>query len=339
MFHLSNSNNGRLSISPKVQDFTATTTTTPVKDQASDPSWSSILSSRTKDLYGRNPKPNLAQNPSDVVELSRQLGDGAKCICGPCLDKLNSKCSRRPHRDILLWQDTKNRFGYRGYKVPQWSSVDYRYDAMHLAESCVRYWDRPIETLNETQITNLRELLRFVIKYEDELDHADARHGLRHEHLKWICNRFNHIFFFGAVRNLTCEWGGLGKDVLGLTSPGHGQMKIQLHPTLVLRGSEARPQSPGVSRLNVALHEMIHAFTAANSCRHCPGDLDDHGKNFQMIAQRMEQVGERMLGWRPQLGRLVGLWSDIRSGGEVPSYGQLRAWGMVDSEGNAAYIS
>jgi hypothetical protein len=87
------------------------------------------------------------------------------------------------------------------------------------------------------------------------------------------------------------------------------------------------------NRLGTLLHEMCHAFLKAYACRSCP--MHDacvgprgHGRAWQMLAKKMEQVATVVLGGAVDMGRFPSLLRDCEGNGRLPSVHDLEVFGM-----------
>jgi hypothetical protein len=94
-----------------------------------------------------------------------------------------------------------------------------------------------------------------------------------------------------------------------------------------------RQQSRLHSRLGTLLHEMIHAFLKAHVCRSCP--MHDscigprgHGRAWQILAAKLEQVARVVIGGPVDLGRFPSLLRDCEGTGKLPSVHDLEVFGM-----------
>ncbi|KAF2494302.1 hypothetical protein BU16DRAFT_563224 [Lophium mytilinum] len=138
---------------------------------------------------------------------------------------------------------------------------------------------------------------------------------------------FNDLFLFGALRPVDLGWirevEGHPAKILGIAN----KMSILLHPTLIYPDA-----IPAQSRLNTLLHEMIHAFLNQFSCRSCR--YYGHGKEWQLITKRIEQVAPALLGFRAAVGRFDGLIDDLRRGMKLPSAQDILLYNFEQSVRN-----
>ena len=78
--------------------------------------------------------------------------------CDPRFCKSHWNCEMHPHDHPKLKLDsTKNEFGNQCYK-PLKMNVELRAEAMELTRTVVKYFNRPLESLNNTQLAALMNL-------------------------------------------------------------------------------------------------------------------------------------------------------------------------------------
>ena len=92
--------------------------------------------------------------------------------------------------------------------------------------------------------------------------------------------------------------------------------------------------------LSVLIHESIHVFLEYHACQRCRSWRKDskgeHGRHFQTIAQKMEEVFPKLVGLPIDLGRLEGFLGDLGVGrgvvrkALVPSVHDLEVWRFED---------
>lgn len=107
-----------------------------------------------------------------------------------------------------------------------------------------------------------------------------------------------------------------------------------MHPTLV-------PPDFGeyatLDFLSTLVHECIHAFLQYYPCWWCRAwdwDYGDggHGRIFQVLAMKMEEVFPRLVGLPVRLGRFESVVGDFVRGARLPSVSDLEAWRLGDGE-------
>jgi hypothetical protein len=68
-------------------------------------------------------------------------------------------------------------------------------------------------------------------------------------------------------------------------------------------------------RLAALIHKLSHAFLLMYACRRCPDwlvqeGIGGHGEAWQALAQKLEQIASKLLGYEFDLSRVVSLMHD-----------------------------
>ncbi|KAF2788085.1 hypothetical protein K505DRAFT_366783 [Melanomma pulvis-pyrius CBS 109.77] len=224
------------------------------------------------------------------------------------------------------------------------------YDAIHLAHAAIAYFDRPEEALNPTQKQALMEF-RKIIHAEGKsttlhkLGYKNAGKAVRKANMLQILNIFNRLFFFGALR-LDFKWEALndpgsynvpGRTRLGRCRPPNSSCAASLieldtvYTNTEIQGL-ARHPGPTLSRLGTLLHEVIHAYIQQYACNNCEMRATSigyggHGRAFQMMAARLEEVTESLFGdMRLDIGAGGSFLGDWRACRVLPSRCDLAVW-------------
>jgi hypothetical protein len=125
---------------------------------------------------------------------------------------------------------------------------------------------------------------------------------------------------------------------IGTFNPIFGT-QLLLHPTLYRHhGDPTDLDVRWLSRVGTVLHELCHAYLKAYTCRSCP--MHDvcvgprgHGRAWQLLAKKIEEVATRVLGGFCDMGRYQSALHDFEGSGVLMSrcdLGVLRfgtSWG------------
>lgn len=153
---------------------------------------------------------------------------------------------------------------------------------------------------------------------------------------------YNEIFFGGENPLLAFTWEPLpysrGKCVLKSKTKRKGkgrereteymaQIKLNdstLGNRLHLRGHDL------LSYISVLLHEATHAFLKTYSCPTCHSGkrlVDGHGRPFQLITQKLEEIFPKLLGLPVRLNRWEALKNNwAKTCEDMPSRHDLATW-------------
>jgi hypothetical protein len=143
----------------------------------------------------------------------------------------------------------------------------------------------------------------------------------------------NQVFFFNAIpphrASISAGFSWLPETQtscfgIGTFNPLIGT-QILLHPTLYRNNGDLEdPDVRWRNRLGTMLHELCHAFLKAYTCRSCP--MHDrcigprgHGRAWQLLAAKMEEVATRLLGGYVDMGRYPSLLHEFQGSGKLPS--------------------
>ncbi|KAF2677104.1 hypothetical protein K458DRAFT_410004 [Lentithecium fluviatile CBS 122367] len=232
---------------------------------------------------------------------------------------------------------------------------------MHLVHGIIPYFDRPWEYLNDEQLAARREFSAWRTRMwartsgaaasggrqspGDKRDHdaamnepVDGRTLLPTPEMLTLIHCIFTIFFGSPIPRLTFHWSAKRtKGNLGLTR-ARPLLSFLLAPTIsinphLLTHGRFGPHCPLLNALSTLLHECIHAFLLYRSCPTCLSTpLHDvaagHGRAFQVLGRKVEEVFPRLLGVPVRLGRtesLMAAWGDVRP---VISLCDFRSWGL-----------
>ncbi|KAF2812877.1 uncharacterized protein BDZ99DRAFT_555839 [Mytilinidion resinicola] len=190
------------------------------------------------------------------------------------------------------------------------------HESAYLAEVTCHYITDKDADLNLIQKKALQRWEKVKNELMDSMAIKDASliadgHGI----IQSVISIFNDLFLLGALRRVKFDWIREAEGVPDMALGYGSDSSIQLHPTSLNSDPEV---SLAVSRLSTLLHEMIHAFLAQFTCSSCKKLW--HGRDWQVLAKRIEEVAPGLLGFRAALGRFDGLIYDLKHGIEkLPS--------------------
>lgn len=272
--------------------------------------------------------------------------------CAPYLYKLSVNTSHNTVQYTYQPQgDISKGFRYRHeiHKNPH-PQLKYRfygdYEAMHLARAQISWLNQThLEASPPKPDASVLQLQSLLETWKPHLTYSDLRQSMSRTQLVHLFNLLNKIFFFGAIpshrSSLSTGFSWLPetlKDCFGIGSfnPIMGT-QILLHPILY-RGQNIYPRDHPEdvdlrwrNRLGTILHEMCHAFLKAYTCRACPTydvcmGARGHGRAWQVMAAKIEEVATRLLGGFVDLGRYPSLLSEVRASGKLPSSHDLEVY-------------
>ncbi|KAF1831181.1 hypothetical protein BDW02DRAFT_601042 [Decorospora gaudefroyi] len=160
------------------------------------------------------------------------------------------------------------------------------------------------------------------------------------EELIRILDCFNRLFFPGAVMDFEFRWlsnpNTLGNSIRSLT-PNGGRLIVKIglndyHHSYPLEYLPLNQRA--MSRLNTLLHEVVHAYFQAYSCRQCQASLSavedtkGHGRAWQRVAALVERAASCVLGLPFKTNGFKAIWvhwSDLKY---WPTREELEDWNM-----------
>lgn len=183
----------------------------------------------------------------------------------------------------------------------------------------------------------LKSLLQI---WKSNLTGPDMRHTISPAQLQHLFAHLNNVFFAGAVpshrKALSTGFSWLPeskKNCFGVSyfNPIIGT-QLFLHPKLYRHNSNANDlDMRWRNRIGTILHEMCHAFLKAYTCRscsmhdHCVGSRG-HGRAWQILAEKIEEVATRLLDGCVDMGRFPSLLHDMEGHGRLPSSHDLEVY-------------
>ncbi|KAF2826520.1 hypothetical protein CC86DRAFT_394454 [Ophiobolus disseminans] len=297
-------------------------------------------------ILGRQQAPHSGtcfKVPSSLDELTRWIEDAiAPCDCDVCSPWLYQLSGNSSHGAINL-RSSENLRRPRFY-LPNRASHTPRpklslrvygeYEAMRLVRHHVAWLDETyLQTSPSKDNLDVLQLRNLLHAWNAHLTGLDMRQTISKPQWLHLVSFFNKVFFFDAIpphRQAISEGFSWLPDTekscfgIGTYNPIIGT-QLLLHPTLFRHHGD--PEDADVrwrSRLGTILHEMCHAFLKAYTCRSCP--MHDycvgprgHGRAWQILASKIEQVATRLIGGFIDMGRYQSLLHDFEGHGRVPS--------------------
>jgi hypothetical protein len=218
------------------------------------------------------------------------------------------------------------------------------YEALHVAREAIRYFDKPLEQLNETQIaavTKLKDLKerkghnsrRDILQ---RLGHTYAHKSVPKADMMYLLQIFNDLFFFGTL-DAEFLWterfdveGAIGQYRY---ADRHTPARICMHVRQVDSNISGYDRFNGnvMSRLGTLLHEAAHAYLGQFACRRCSTyrrnlDAFQHGRAFQLLATKLEEKVVAFLDLPIETGRLSSYLSQWDKVTALPSQHDMVVW-------------
>jgi hypothetical protein len=226
------------------------------------------------------------------------------CACDECKPELynesnNSSPYCPPEHARIVLKTEPNYLGFQAYKPlgPQLASHKEQYETMHLVRSVVKYMDVPLAMMNTEQVEGRAEFKELWPKLEN-------KEQLSLEELRLLFSCCNKMFFGGdmpcKIKDLDLEhvptYGEAGRD-----ADGNSYIALDLKGIKERCDGSYDAEHPAWELLAILLHESVHAFLTlyaciqCNSCETCTEPFRYHGRSFQIIARKIEEVFKREL--------------------------------------------
>jgi hypothetical protein len=282
--------------------------------------------------------------PSSFEELKTWIQEStAPCDCDECAPWLYGLGANSSHQAIRYQtrdpNDTSIRFISPGFAsvVPQ-PRLNLRlygeYEAMRLVRHHNAWLDKTYlhtpRGKDNHLVTQLQSLLRV---WNPNLTGRDMRQTISNTQQLHLIKLLNQVFFFGAIpshrESISAGFSWLPETEkscfgVGTFNPLIGT-QVLLHPTLYRHHGDLEDLDVRWrNRLGTMLHELCHAFLKAYTCRSCP--MHDrcigprgHGRAWQILAAKMEEVATRLLGGYVDMGRYPSLLHEFQGSGKLPS--------------------
>ena len=234
------------------------------------------------------------------------------------------------------------------------------YETMTLVRHHIAWLDATYLHPSARPTPSVHHLRSLIATWHPHITSPDLRSSLSTSQLSDLFTHLNRIFFSDQVppHNKTLSAGFSYLDARQTECFGKSfynplvGTQVLLHPVLYrgcfqyqnlghhdsLDPTIQRRQQEQIStrlhnRLGTLLHEMCHAFLKAYTCRSCSmhdsciGPLG-HGRAWQMLAKKIEQVATVVLGGTVDMGRFPSLLRDCEGSGRLPSVHDLEVFGM-----------
>ncbi|KAH7357565.1 hypothetical protein BKA66DRAFT_445598 [Pyrenochaeta sp. MPI-SDFR-AT-0127] len=293
--------------------------------------------------------------PSNVEDLKSWVEDTlTPCDCDECAPKLYQLKEDKSHGTIRYQDGTTDahtkRFSHSWEKtatlLPKLTLKLYgQYEAMRLVRHHVAWLDETyLQHPHGKQNTAALQLQSLLYTWKPHLSGSDLRQSISKTQLQHLFSALNRVFFFSAIpphRRIfassmsflpegrkTCFGVGYFNPIVGT--------HVLLHPTMYRHSTDAEDSDVRWrNRVGTLLHEMCHAFLKAYTCRACPMQercvgARGHGRAWQILAKKVEQVVSGIMGGYVDMGRFPSLLHDMEGHGRVPSNHDLEAYGMDD---------
>jgi hypothetical protein len=304
-------------------------------------------------ILGRQQSPQTGTSfalPSNLDELKRWVYEASvACDCDKCAPQLYQLGKSSSHGAIRYQNRPLHNSTIRSYGPPHETSIRQpelnrrfygEYEAMRLVRDHVAWLDKTylqINCGNGLAISQLKSLLQI---WHPNLTGADMRQSMSREQLLQVLPLLNQIFFFGAIpphrqaistgfswlpeHETTCFGIGSFNPLIGT--------QILLHPKLYRNHGDLNDLDVRWrSRIGTILHELCHAFLKAYTCRSCPMHEHSvgargHGRAFQILAAKIEQVATKLMDGFVDMGRYPSLLHDMEGHGRLPSSHDLEVY-------------
>ena len=298
--------------------------------------------------------------PSRLDELSSWVKEeSALCDCDECSPKQYSVGKSKSHgkikTDKRALQGRSVRFSYASQDNThvQQPTLKLRfygdYEAMHLVRNHIAWLDQTyLQGSGGENCRATMQLKSLLQMWGPNLTGSDMRQSISRGQLQNLFPLLNQIFFFNALpscrKPFSSSFSWLPESRkncfgVGFFNPFIGT-HLLLHPTLYRHGGY--PDDLDVrwrNRIGTILHELCHAFLKAYTCRSCP--MHDHsigrrghGRAWQLLAAKIEQVASKLLDGYVNMGRFPSLLHDMEGHGRLPSSHDLEVYNF----GNVAPV-
>ncbi|KAJ4292719.1 hypothetical protein N0V90_009382 [Kalmusia sp. IMI 367209] len=253
-------------------------------------------------------------------------------------------CIRWPHFTIPLYDHVAtNRFGNLVFAPLKLTSrAAWPPEGMHLVRSVIAYFDQPLHDLNNVQLAARDTFCswrdrRWNTILRTHQDVIDGRDLLPAPEMLQIWHCINTIFFAGPIPRARFRWNpSLKPCTLGRATSTLFIPTILMNPHCTSRDFG---DYVVLDFLSTLVHESIHVFLQCYPCWWCRSwDKDytagGHGRHFQTIAKKMEEVFPKLLGLPLKLGRFEAFIGDLEAQGRelrsVPSVHDIEAYAFTD---------
>ncbi|KAH7089822.1 hypothetical protein FB567DRAFT_310390 [Paraphoma chrysanthemicola] len=298
-------------------------------------------------ILGRPQAPRNGKSykiPANVEELRVWIKEASTpCDCDECAPWLYQLCEDSAHGVIrdhpYALTRKRDRFVPRqdgpALPRPELSLRLYgEYETMRLVRYHITWLDDMyINVSPEKCGPNVRQLQSLLHAWKPNLTGPDMRTSMSSTQALHLISVLNQVFFFGSIpphrQAISAGFSWLSptdKSCFGIgTFNSLIGTQVLLHPTLYRTGGNADDLDVRWrNRLGTILHELCHAFLKAYTCRSCP--MHDHcvgarghGRAWQLLAAKMEEVATGLMGGFVDFGRWPSLLNEMEGCGKLPS--------------------
>jgi hypothetical protein len=198
---------------------------------------------------------------------------------------------------------------------------------MHLTRTAIEYFDRPWEYMNYRQSSAREAVLKWIHGRSMDLHSSDKWSDtaklISAFEMRQLWKNFNELLFGDRIDDSEFHWK---HDCHNLGEARGGEFRGKRTLAIFMNPKKA-PMDMGSHRvlkpLSTALHEIVYVFFARHRCRNCRTLRDNlksdcHGRPFQLLATKIEEVVPRLLGIPVNLGRFRSYtteasWADTRT--------------------------
>ncbi|KAH5798491.1 hypothetical protein HBI88_150270 [Parastagonospora nodorum] len=282
--------------------------------------------------------------PSSLDELKMWVeGKPTPCDCDKCAPWLYEIGQNSAHGAIQCDIDGRRAKSSRfsqphltsSYPLPKLNLRLYGdYEAMRLVRHHVAWLDKTYahNTADKASLDVFR-LRSLVHSWNPNLTGQDMRSSASSTQMLQLVKILNKVFFFGAIpshrQSISSGFAWLPDTEktcfgIGTFNPIIGT-QVLLHPKLYRHHGDLDDLDVRWrNRLGTILHELCHAFLKAYTCRSCPTHDScigprGHGRAWQILAAKMEEVATKLLGVFVDFGRYPSLLHDLEGNGKLPS--------------------
>lgn len=193
---------------------------------------------------------------------------------------------------------------YAPWDLSMFEFEDNKPELMHLTRAIIQYFDRPWEDMNNQQLNAKEELLRWIAKRLDpgnREDEHDAEQLIPCHEMYQVWQWVHELFLGGCLLDAEFSWTRDIEEV-GLAiwqQNGRSQLgTIQMYPD---KNTDDFGAYKALAVFSTLVHEAVHIFLERIGCMDCKtakfhDALGSHGRPFQLLVAKLEEVIPRLLG-------------------------------------------
>jgi len=222
----------------------------------------------------------------------------------------------------------------------------FKAEIMHLARTAIAYFDMPWEYMNDQQLDARRNFLYWIDwkgNVFEPTEETNAEKLISEFEMQSLWKWINELLFGGDHSDGNFKWRKGREGILGQAKASPlRKWKIWMNPEKIAVDFDSYKMLAIISTL---FHEAIHAFLGRHGCRSCKTWKENqmaawHGRAWQLVAAKVEDVVPRLLGIPVYLGRFVGFISQWDNVSAMPSrhdmlayrFSNMRTWSEEDSD-------